>query len=116
MAGLNDAALLQAAEDIFYHVGTDIDAVFYPTNGDPVPCKVNLEKEGGEEPDGYSTKATGEKLTIEGPRHVLGKIPVGKTPNRAGEKFILDDGTTFEVTGILESDGFFVTCSVKVCA
>lgn len=115
MAGTNDAALLQAAEDIFTHVGTDIDAVFYPTKGDPVAVKINLEKEGGDEPDGYSTKASGEKLTIEGPRHILGKVPVAATQNRAGEKFILADGTTYEVTGINESDEFFVTCAVRIC-
>ena len=110
---INDAALKQAGVDIFYHLGDD--AIFYPTAGDPVPCKVNIEKEGANEPDGFVTQARGEQITIEGPRHILGKIPIARTPGRDGERFVTDNGTIYEVYGVLESDEFFVTCSVKVC-
>ena len=110
---INDAALFQAAEDIFDHLGDD--ATFYPLNGDPITCKVNLDKDGQNEPDGFTTQARGEQITLEGPRHILGKIPVAKTEKRDGEKFEMSDGTIYEVIGILESDNFFVTCSVRVC-
>jgi hypothetical protein len=111
---INDAALEQAGVDIFYHLGDD--ATFYPTAGDPVPCKVNVEKEGTNEPDGFAMQARGEQITLEAQRSVLGKIPVARTPNRAGEKFVMDaDGLVYEVYGILDSDEFFVTSSVKVC-
>jgi len=115
MAGLNETALIQAVEDIFSHIGSDIVATYYPTDGDPIPCKVNVERESGDEPDGYTMKAKGEAITLECPRHILGKIPVAHTPNRDGEKFIVDDGTVFEVYGIQDADEYFVTCSVKVC-
>jgi len=115
MAGQNDAALLKAAEDIFSHIGSDIAATYYPNDGDPVNCKINLEKENQAEPDGFNTQARGERLTLECPRHILGKIPVARTQGRNGEKFVVDDGTTFEVTGIADSDEFFVTCLIKVC-
>ena len=115
MAGLNDDALRQAAEDIFANIGSDIAATYYPTDGDPVSCKVNVEKESGNEPDGFQMQLKGESITLECPRHVLGKIPIARTPNRDGEKFIVDDGTVYEVVGIQDADEFFVTCSVKVC-
>ena len=114
---INDAALALAGENVFYHLGDD--ATFYPTDGDPVLCKVNVEKEGANEPDGYTTQARGEQITLEGPRHILGKIPIARTPGRDGERFVMetgkDAGTVYEVFGILDSDEFFVTCSVKVC-
>jgi hypothetical protein len=109
---INDAALLQAAEDIFDHLGDD--ATFYPLDGDPITCKVDLDKEGQNEPDGFTSQARGEQITLEGPRHTLGKIPVAKTATRDGERFVMDDGTVYEVLGILDSDNFFVTCSVRV--
>lgn len=109
---INDAALEQVAADIFYHLGDD--AVFYPTDGDPVPCKVNVEMESHNEPDGYTMQAKGEQITVEGLRHILGKIPVARTPNREGEKFIMDDtDIVYEVQAIIESDDRFVTCGVK---
>jgi len=114
---LNESALRQAADDIFYHLGED--AVFYPTDGPPVSCKVNVEKDGQNEPDGFTTQARGEQITIEGLIRILGKIPVAKTPNRDGEKFIVQmpnvGAITFEVKGIAASDERFVTCNVKVC-
>ena len=110
---INDAALLTAAENIFYHLGDD--ATFYPLDGDPITCKVNLDKDGQNEPDGFTTQARGEQTTLEGPRHTLGKVPVAKTAKRDGERFIMDDGTIYEVLGILETDNFFVLCSVGVC-
>lgn len=109
---INDAALTAAAEDIFNHLGDD--ATFYPTDGDPITCKVNVEKESGNEPDGFITQAKGEQITLEGPRHILGKIPVAKTPNRAGEKFIMDgSGAIYEVYSIIDADAYFVTAIVR---
>jgi len=109
---INDAALTAAATDIFYHLGDD--ATYYPTNGDPIPCKVNVEKESGDEPDGFVTQAKGEQITLEGPRHILGKVPVAHTPNRAGERFVMTDGTTYEVWGVVDADAFFVTVNVRL--
>ena len=114
---LNESALQQAAEDIFLHLGEA--AVFYPTDGPPVSCKINVEKDIQNEPDGFTTQARGEQITIEGLIRILGKIPVARTPNRAGEKFIVQipniGAVTYEVRGIAESDERFVTCNVKVC-
>jgi hypothetical protein len=110
---INDAALLQATDDVFYHLGDD--ATFYPLDGDPIVCKVDIAKDGQNEPDGFTSQARGEQITLEGPRHTLGKVPVAKTAKRDGEKFIMDDGTIYEVLGIQETDNFFVLCSVRVC-
>ena len=107
-----ESALQKAEEDIFNHLGDG--ATYYPNSGDPVSCMVDVGKEGQNEPDGYALKARGEQTTIEGLIRILGKIPVPRKQNRAGETFVMTESRiTWEVTGILESDDRFVTCSVK---
>lgn len=108
---INDAQIRQAAEDIFYHLGDD--ATYYPNDGDPVACKVNVTSEIENAPNGYNLQATGERLALEAVRHVIGKIPVGKTLNRSGERFEMSDGTIYEVETIYDFDEYFVTCTVK---
>jgi hypothetical protein len=113
---LNESALQDAAVDMFYHLGED--AVYYPSDGPPVACKVNVEKDFQTEPDGFTMQARGEQITIEGLIRILGKVPVAKTPNRPGETFVVQmpnvGAVTYEVKGILANDERFVTCSVKV--
>lgn len=113
---LNESALQQAAEEIFDHLAED--AVYFPSDGPPIPCKVNVERDLQNEPDGFTMQARGEQITVEGLIQVLGKIPIAKTPNRPGETFVVQipnvGAVTFEVKGILANDDRFVTCSVKV--
>lgn len=108
---INDDQIKQAAEDIFYHLGED--AFFYPNDGDPIACKVNISSEIVNSPDGFTLQATTERLTLEVARHVIGKIPVGKTLNRSGERFQITGGALYEVESIYDFDEFFITCIIE---
>jgi hypothetical protein len=116
MAGI-DAVFQNAADAIFDRLG--VDAVFYPSNGDPISCKVDLDFEAQGEPGGFATKVHTEVVSIEGPRHIIG-IPKGTRQGRNGDYFEIIDttsdhyGNKYEVKGMIEFDKYFAKASVKL--
>jgi len=95
----------QAAEDIFDQMDTK-DAVFTPTAGDPVPCKINLERDVDLEPHGFDSQVWSRGTTIEAILNVLGKEP------EKGETFTVGE-TVYTVQTVQENNGRFVKVVVK---
>lgn len=93
-----------AAEKLFNRIGRD--AVYQPVTGDPVSCKVVIERDVDLEPSGFSAQIWGKGITIEAILAELGKEP------DAEETFIVDE-ITHEILAIKENDGRFVTMVVK---
>ena len=94
----------QAAEDIFSEIGQD--AIFTPSVGDSVECKVNLERDVDLEPHGFDSQIWGRGITIEAILSVLGKEP------DSGESFTVDE-TVYKVQTVQANDGRFVKMVVK---
>jgi len=94
----------QAAEDIFNQIGQD--AVFTPSAGDPVACKVNIERDVDLEPHGYDSQVWGRGITIEAILSILGKEP------DQDENFTVEE-TEYTVQTVQENDGRFVKMVVK---
>lgn len=94
----------QAAENLFDQMGRD--AIFTPVMGDPVNCRVNLERDVDLEPHGFDSQIWGRGVTIEAILSVLGKEP------DKGETFTVRE-TVYEVMTVQENDGRFVKVVVK---
>jgi hypothetical protein len=99
-----DEIFNEAAEDLFDQLGQD--AIFTPTMGDPVNCKVNLEHDVDLQPGGFDSQVWGEGITIEAILSVLGKEP------DQGETFTVGE-TDYTVQTVQENDGRFVKVVVK---
>lgn len=93
-----------AASVLFNRIGRD--AVYQPVTGDPVSCKVVIERDVDLEPSGFSAQIWGKGITIEAILSELGKEP------DAEETFTVD-GITYTVLTVKENDGRFVIIIVK---
>lgn len=86
----------QAIEDIFDHAG--VDAIFIPAADDPVACKVLLNEETREQPDGYNAVVYARYKTLE-----VQYADLGREPNR-GEYFTVS-AKAYTVQSIDSNDG-----------
>lgn len=119
----------QAADDIYLHFDIElpwISAALFVSlddDGNPVGSPVDLdginrggvifEQEQFDSPDGFETRVTEMQNRVEAVLVDLGKVPVARTPTRAGDYFTIN-AIDWEVTGIDEASNSFVTCSVKI--
>ncbi|MBW2342509.1 MAG: hypothetical protein JRF53_00590 [Deltaproteobacteria bacterium] len=94
----------KAEERIFDRLGKD--AVFTPAVGDPVSCKVNLEKGSDFQPGGLDAQVWGSETSIE-----YRLAEVGKEADR--DEVFTVGGTDYTVKDVMENDGRFVKVAVK---
>lgn len=93
-----------AAMAMFNALGQD--AVFTPAVGDPVSCKVDIEKDVDLQPIGYEAAVWAKETLLECLLAVI-----GKEPDR-GETFQVGS-TIYKVKSIVKNDGTFVTAAVN---
>ncbi len=93
-----------AASNLFNRIGRD--AVYQPVTGNPVNCKVVIERDVDLEPLGLNAQVWGKGITIEAVISVLGKEP-------DAEETFTADGIVHEILTVKENDGRFVTVIVK---
>jgi hypothetical protein len=86
--------------------------IFIPDGGAPVELYVKIDKQENIEPDGFQTAAVSSELKAKALISELGQEPVGKTPNRTGDKFTVNN-TTYEIISLVEQDNHFYTCAVR---
>jgi hypothetical protein len=97
------AVFAAAVPNIFVAAGED--AVFYPSVGDSVECKIFIDFDVMLQPAGVETQVWQQGTTIEALLSVI-----GKEPDR-GETFIYD-GTTYTVQAVIANDGLTVKVQV----
>lgn len=97
------AVFADALPGIFDAAGED--AVFTPTTGAPIPCKVFIDFSVMLQPSGVEAQAWERGTTIEALLSVI-----GREPNR-GETFTVDS-IVYTVKAILEDDGLTVKAVV----
>lgn len=84
-----------------------VDAVYQPSAGDAVSCRVFFEEELVPDPGGFEASTWSQQKTVEGLLSDLGKEP------DAGETFTIS-GTVYTVTrDEPENDGYTVKVVVK---
>ena len=100
--------------DMFMETGLPwVDqAIFTPHSGDPVTLNVQLTIEEYNEPEDLVPSVSGRAIRVKALYADIGKVPVGKTSNMPGEKFLIDS-QVYEVIEIAERDRDWITCAVR---
>jgi hypothetical protein len=103
------AVFAAAVPNIFVAAGED--AVFYPSVGDSVECKIFIDFDVMLQPAGVETQVWNQGTTIEALLSEDEGIGIGTTEPDRGETFVYD-GITYTVQAVIANDGLTVKMQV----
>jgi hypothetical protein len=106
--GIRDT-MLSALEDLFAKIGED--AIYTPTGGTQVACKVMIEIGVQLQPAGLDAQVTQTGTVIQALLSAKAGVGIGTSVPARGNTFTWDS-TVYKVSSVLENDGFSVRLAV----